>query len=65
MLLLSVSTSLFYWGIVKNTTVRGVNVGVGHGSSVGAAKRIASIQALEYLKTHGKSIPNTPNERLV
>jgi len=31
---------------------RGVNVGVGHGSSIGAAKRIASIQALEYLKTH-------------
>jgi hypothetical protein len=33
--------------------VRGVNVGVGHGSSVGAAKRKASVQALEYLRSHG------------
>ncbi|KAI0273157.1 hypothetical protein BGY98DRAFT_936372 [Russula aff. rugulosa BPL654] len=31
---------------------RGVNVGVGHGSTKGIAKRNASIQALEYLKTH-------------
>jgi len=31
---------------------RGVNVGVGHGSTKGIAKRNASVQALEYLKTH-------------
>ncbi|KAI0254724.1 hypothetical protein BJV78DRAFT_1182421 [Lactifluus subvellereus] len=30
---------------------RGVNVGVGHGSSLGSAKRAASVQALEYLKS--------------
>jgi hypothetical protein len=36
------------------TIVRGVNVGVGHGTTKGIAKRDASIQALEYLKTHGK-----------
>jgi dsRNA-specific ribonuclease len=36
------------------TTVRGVNVGVGHGSSMGSAKRNASVQALEYLRQHGK-----------
>ena len=39
-----------------------MNVGVGHGSSMGGAKRIASIQALEYLRSHGKMIPNTPND---
>ncbi|KAF8464971.1 hypothetical protein DFH94DRAFT_699030 [Russula ochroleuca] len=31
---------------------RGVNVGVGHGSSMGSAKRNASMQALEYLRQH-------------
>ncbi len=37
------------------TTVRGVNVGVGHGSTKGIAKRNASAQALEYLKMHGRA----------
>ncbi|KAI0306876.1 hypothetical protein B0F90DRAFT_1665249 [Multifurca ochricompacta] len=32
---------------------RGVHVGVGHGSSIGSAKRDASVQALEYLRSHG------------
>jgi hypothetical protein len=45
------------------TTVRGVNVGVGHGSTKGIAKRNASIQALEYLKTHGKE-PTRPIDRI-
>lgn len=40
------------------TTVRGVNVGVGHGSTKGVAKRNASVQALEYLRTHGMSATN-------
>jgi len=31
---------------------RGVNVGIGHGSSIGSAKREASVQALEYLRSH-------------
>ncbi|KAI0248823.1 hypothetical protein BJV78DRAFT_1232731 [Lactifluus subvellereus] len=31
---------------------RGVNVGIGHGSSMGSAKREASVQALEYLRSH-------------
>ncbi|KAI0298835.1 hypothetical protein BC826DRAFT_1102897 [Russula brevipes] len=35
---------------------RGVSVGVGHGSSIGAAKRDASVQALQYLKSHGEQI---------
>ena len=39
-------------------TVRGVNVGIGHGSTKGIAKRNASLQALEYLKTHGKGVTN-------
>jgi len=38
-------------------TVRGVNIGVGHGSSMSAAKREASAQALVYLKSHGKHDP--------
>jgi hypothetical protein len=46
------------------TTVRGVNVGVGHGSTKGIAKRNASIQALEYLKTHGKVSPTRPIDRI-
>jgi dsRNA-specific ribonuclease len=46
------------------TTVRGVNVGIGHGSSVGSAKRQASMQALEYLKTHGNG-PTTTVIRIV
>ena len=37
--------------------VRGVNVGVGHGSSVGVAKRKASVQALEYLRSYGTDDP--------
>lgn len=41
---------------VLRTIVRGVNVGVGHGSSVGAAKRKASVQALEYLRSHGTDL---------
>jgi len=32
---------------------RGVDVGVGHGSSLTSAKRDASVQALAYLKSHG------------
>ncbi|KAH9983197.1 hypothetical protein BJV74DRAFT_47364 [Russula compacta] len=31
---------------------RGVTVGVGHGTSKGAAKRDASVQALQYLRLH-------------
>jgi len=38
-------------------TVRGVNIGVGHGSSRSAAKREASVQALVYLKSHCKYDP--------
>ena len=38
------------------TTVRGVNIGVGHGTTKGIAKRNASVQALEYLTTHGKGV---------
>jgi hypothetical protein len=41
------------------TIVRGVHVGVGHGPTKGIAKRDASAQALEYLKTHGKGPPAT------
>ncbi len=41
------------------TIVRGVHVGVGHGPTKGIAKRDASVQALEYLKTHGKGPPAT------
>jgi dsRNA-specific ribonuclease len=33
--------------------VRGVDVGIGHGTSLASAKRDASMQALEYLKLHG------------
>jgi hypothetical protein len=33
--------------------VRGVDVGIGHGTSLASAKRDASMQALEYLKSHG------------
>jgi hypothetical protein len=36
-----------------------VNVGVGHGSSMGSAKRQASVQALEYLKTYGNGPTTT------
>ena len=43
------------------TKVRGVNVGVGHGSTRGNAKRSASVQALEYLKTHGEGATNYAN----
>ncbi len=46
------------------TTVRGVNVGVGHGSTKGIAKRNASVQALEYLKSHGKTSPTRPIDRI-
>ncbi|KAH9998290.1 hypothetical protein BJV77DRAFT_981079 [Russula vinacea] len=38
--------------VCKHTPFRGVNVGVGHGSSMGSAKRNASVQALQYLKQH-------------
>ena len=41
------------------TTVRGVNVGIGHGSSIGSAKREASMQALEYLRSHGNDPTTT------
>jgi hypothetical protein len=41
------------------TTVRGVNIGVGHGPSMGLAKRNASVQALEYLSQHGKGCDTT------
>ena len=46
-----------------DTTVRGVNVGVGHGSTKGIAKRNASMQALDYLRTHGKCPPTIPTSR--
>jgi hypothetical protein len=46
------------------TQVRGVNVGVGHGSTKSIAKRNASLQALEYLKTHGEVPPTTPIGRI-
>ena len=48
----------FLFFIHPCTTVRGVNVGVGHGSTKGIAKRNASVQALDYLKTHGKGVTN-------
>ncbi|KAH9002437.1 hypothetical protein EDB86DRAFT_309095 [Lactarius hatsudake] len=43
-------------GVTYHVTAvfRGVNVGVGHGSSMGSAKRDASVQALAYLKSHGR-----------
>ncbi|SRR6266851_3983698 len=53
--------SQFFFSVY--TTVRGVNVGVGHGSSIGAAKRKASVQALEYLKSYSR-VPNTTTSRL-
>ena len=37
------------------TTVRGVNIGVGHGPSKRAGKRTASVQALEYLRSYGNA----------
>jgi hypothetical protein len=40
-------------------TVREVSIGVGHGSSMGSAKREASVQALEYLKSHGNEPTTT------
>jgi Double-stranded RNA binding motif len=46
------------------TKVRGVNVGVGHGSTKSIAKRNAALQALEYLKTHGEVPPTTPIGRI-
>ena len=39
---------------LKYTTVRGMNIGVGHGPSKRAGKRTASVQALEYLRSGGK-----------
>ena len=45
------------------TPVRGVNIGVGHGSSMGSAKRDASVQALEYLKSHGTGTSYSSRER--
>ena len=43
--------------------VREVNIGVGHGSSMGSAKRDASVQALGYLKSHGKGTSYSYRER--
>ena len=43
--------------------VRGVNIGVGHGSSMGSAKRDASVQALAYLKSHGNGTSYSYRER--
>jgi hypothetical protein len=45
---------LFFQQQLKYTTVRGVNIGVGHGPSKRAGKRTASVQALEYLRSGGK-----------
>lgn len=38
---------------IYSLPVRGVNVGIGHGTSMASAKRDASVQALEYLRSHG------------
>jgi len=43
-----------YYSFIVCDTVRGVSVGIGHASSKGAAKRNASVQALEYLRSHGE-----------
>lgn len=43
-----------FFSTVRYTTVRGVNIGVGHGPSKRAGKRTASVQALEYLRSCGK-----------
>jgi hypothetical protein len=64
MLLLSVSHRFFFITVNQlfftlRTIVRGVNVGIGHGSSMGSAKRQASVQALEYLKTYGNGPTTT------
>ncbi|KAH9998292.1 hypothetical protein BJV77DRAFT_981093 [Russula vinacea] len=56
-------TKDFKWNLTKEgpehdtiyhvtAVFRGVDVGVGHGSSMGSAKRNASVQALEYLRQH-------------
>ncbi|KAN0128578.1 hypothetical protein V8E53_013623 [Lactarius tabidus] len=41
-------------GVTYHVTAvfRGVDVGIGHGTSLASAKRDASMQALEYLKSH-------------
>jgi len=41
-------------GMIYHVTAvfRDVNIGVGHGSSMSAAKREASMQALDYLRSH-------------
>ncbi|KAI0265066.1 hypothetical protein BC834DRAFT_192783 [Gloeopeniophorella convolvens] len=39
-------------------TFRGVDIGVGHGTSRGSAKRDASVQALQYLRSNGLSDVN-------
>jgi hypothetical protein len=44
---------LFFLTFRYYTTVRGVNIGVGHGPSKTAGKRRASVQALEYLRSCG------------
>jgi hypothetical protein len=51
--------SVFFWFLIICKIVRDVNIGVGHGSSMSAAKREASMQALDYLRSHGKYDPRT------